>query len=160
MTGTVNNINLTAKTITIVADDGSDGTFKDFTNSDTRIDFDKRIRAGATEVDTFNKKDAYVIVFYFGEGNMRTAVAVRNLGSGPFIEGKGTITKFEGRAHLLSVQDGSGTIGSFRIAADTGADTGLGIVDGFKFQPHKDDQVQVVTTLANGSATALFVSAM
>jgi hypothetical protein len=160
LTGTVSDINLTAKTITIIADDGSGGTFKDLTNPDTRIDFDKRIRAGTTEVDSFNKKGAYVIVFYFGEGNMRTAVAVRSLGSGPFIKGQGTVTKFEGRAHLLSIQEGAGKVEPFRIAADTVADTGLGIVDGFKFQPQKDDTVQVVATLVNGSATALFINSM
>jgi hypothetical protein len=160
LTGTVNNVNLTAKTIMIVTDDGSSGTFKDFTNPETKIDFDKRVRAGATEVDTFDTKGAYVIVFYFGEGNMRTAVAVRSLGSGPFMKSKGTVTRFDGRARLLSIQEESGKVESFRIAGDAVADTGLGIVDGSKFQPQKDDRVQVVATLVNGSATALFINAM
>jgi hypothetical protein len=160
LTGTVKNINLAAKTIMIATDDGSVGTFKDLTNPEIRIDFDKRIRAGATEVDSFNTKGAYVIVFYFGEGNMRTAVAVRSLGSGPFVKSNGMVTKFDGRAHLLSIQEGSGKVESFRTDADTVADTGLGIVEGFKFQPQKDEQVQVVATVVNGAATALFVSAM
>lgn len=160
LTGTVNNINLTAKTITIITDDGSDGTFKDLTNPDTKIDFDKRIRAGATLANTFSKKGAYAIVYYFGEGNARTAVAVPSLGPGPFTKNNGTVIKFDGRAHLLSIQEGAGKVESFRIAADTVADTGLGVVDGFKFQPQKDDQVQVVGTLVNGAATVLFVSAM
>lgn len=160
LTGTVNNVNLAAKTITILTDDGSNSTFKDLTDPDTKIDFDKRIRAGAAEVDTFTQKGAYAIIFYFGEGNMRTAVAVRSLGSGPFTKNNGTVTKFDGRAHLLSIREESGTVESFKIAADTVAETGMGAEEGFKFEPQKDDRVQVIASLVNGSATALFINSM
>jgi len=160
LAGTVSNINLTAKTLTIFTDDGSYGTFKDLTNPDTRLDFDKRIRAGATVANTFNKKGAYAIVFYFGEGNARTAVAVRSLESGPLTKNTGVVTKFDGRAHLLSIQDGSGKVLSFKIASDTVAETGIGVVEGLKFQPQKDKKLQVIASLTNGSATALFINAM
>jgi hypothetical protein len=160
LAGTVNDINPSAKTITVFTADGSGGTFKDLANPNTRVDFDKRIRAGSTEINTFDKKGAYAIVFYFGNENARTAVAVRNLGPGPFSESKGTVTKFDGRAHLLSIREDSGKVDSFNISADTVAETGLGAVDGYKFQPQKDEQVQVISSMVNGSATVLFVHAM
>jgi hypothetical protein len=81
VTGTVNNINLTAKTITVVTDDGSGGTFKAMTNSKTPVEFDKTLRADATAADAFKKNETRVIVYYFGEGDERTAVALRDLGT-------------------------------------------------------------------------------
>jgi uncharacterized protein YigE (DUF2233 family) len=160
MTGTVNDVNQSAKTITIFNADGSGGTFKDLTNPGARIDFDKKIRADATEATAFDKKGTYAIIYYFGNGDSRTAVAVRSLGSGPFTKNIGTVAKFDGRAHLLSIQDSSGKVESFKIDADTVAETGMGVVEGFKFQPQKDEQVQVIASTVNGSATALFVVAM
>ena len=160
LTGTVSNINLPAKTITIFVDDGSYSTFKDLTNPDTRIDFDKRIRADATAASTFSTKGAYVIVFYFGDENIRTSVAVRSLGPGPFTKNVGTLTKFDSRGHSLSIKEASGKVETFRIDADTVAETGTGVEGGFKFQPQKDEHVEVIASSVNGSATALFVNAM
>jgi hypothetical protein len=158
--GTVNDINPNAKTITIFAADGSGGTFKDLANPDTKMDFDKKLRAGTTEINAFGRKGAYAVVFYFGNENARTAVAIRDLGPGPFTENKGTVTKFDSHEHLLSIQEESGKVESFKISADTVAETGLGAVDGYKFQPQKDEQVQVIASVVNGSASALFVHAM
>jgi hypothetical protein len=101
-----------------------------------------------------------VIVFYFGDGDGRTAVAVRNLGSGPFTNDIGTVVRLDGREHLLSIKTKSGVVKSFKIAADTVAETDLGVVNGIKYQPEKDDQVRVVASTVNGASTALFVRAM
>jgi len=93
LTGTVTSIDAAAKTIAIYTDNRSEGFFKDMTNSNTPIEFDKDIRAHATTVDSFKMKNAYVIVFYFGGGDVRTAVALRSLGAGPFSKDTGTVVK-------------------------------------------------------------------
>jgi hypothetical protein len=160
LTGTVNNINLTAKTITVITDDGSDGTFKDMTSSHTSIEFDKDVRTDATAADEFKKSGARVIVYYFGFGKGRTVVALRSLGPGPFTKSPGTVVKFEKGKHSLSIKDRSGAIESFEITRSTVVETGSGAVEGPKFEPGKGDQVQVISTEVNGSATALFVYAM
>jgi hypothetical protein len=160
VTGTVNNINLTAKTITVVTDDGSGSTFKAMTNSKTPVEFDKTLRADATAADAFKKNETRVIVYYFGEGDERTAVALRDLGTGPFKKSSGTVIKFERGEHSLSIKDQTGGIESFKVTRSTVADTGSGAVEGLKFEPGKGDQVQVISTGENGSATALFVDLM
>jgi len=160
LTGTVNNINLTARTITVITDDGSDGTFKDLTNPKAAIEFDKDIRTDATAADEFQKTGVHVIVYYYGFGTVRTVVALRSLGSGPFTKSNGSVVKFEKGEHSVSIKDQSGAIESFKITRGTVAETGIGAVDGLKFEPGKGEQLTVISTGVNGSATALFINSM
>ncbi len=160
LTGTVKSIDGLSKTVTIFTDSGSQSDFKDLTNSKIPIAFEKKIRADATPVDTFKKVGTYVIVFYFGDSDQRTAVALRNLGTGPFTSSTGTVVKFEFKAHSITVRDNSGQVQTFKITPDTVAETFSGVVDGFKFQAQKGEQVRVVGATADGSATALFVNEM
>ena len=71
LVGTVNGVDAKAKTITILTDDGSSGTFKDMTDDHAAIEFDKDIRSESTAADEFNKKSgARVIVYYYGYGDL------------------------------------------------------------------------------------------
>ena len=160
LTGTVSSIDDTAKTITLFQDNGSQSIFNDIGGSRTRYSLDKKVAAGTTAVNGFNKNGAYVIVFYFGNDDNRTAVALKNLGTGPFTSAVGTVAKFEGRTHTISVSDTSGAVQTFKINAETVAEGSLGVVEGFKFQAEKGDRVRVVSTTVDGSPTALFLSAM
>jgi Cu/Ag efflux protein CusF len=159
LTGTVTFIDASAKTITIYTDNRSDGFFKDMTNSNTSIEFDKDIRANATAVDSFKMKGAYVIVFYFGEDDVRTAVALRSLGAGPFSKDTGTVVKIEGK-NSISITDESGAMKSFKLTSSTVAETEYGAVIGSKYQPHKGDKVSMTATAVNGNATALFINTL
>jgi hypothetical protein len=157
LTGTVSSIDPAGKTITVYTDDRSESLFKDFTNLQKRIEFDKKVRADATAASAFNRKGAYVIVYYFGDGNVRTTVGLRSLGSGPFTKNSGTVVKLE--EHSIAIKGESGAVDSFKITSDTVAETGTGAIEGLKFRPQKGDQVQVIATASNGSATALFINA-
>jgi hypothetical protein len=157
LTGTVSSIDPVSKTITLFLDGGSQGVFKDM-ESKTSLSVDKRVLVDATAVDAFKQKGAYVIVLYFGGMDLRTAVALRSLGTGPFSAIDGTVARFESREHAISVEDKSGTVQTFKINADTVAEGYAGAVDGLKFQAQKDDHVHVVGTSQNGSLIALFVS--
>ena len=157
LTGTVSEVDAAAKTITVLQDSGSEGVFHALTNAKTRIVFDKKIEAASTAAPAFDKQGAYAIVFYFGMDDNRTAVAVKSLGSGPFSSISGVVTKFDGHAHSITVQDDSGTQQSFRIDADTVAETTLGVIVGLKLDGHKGDRVRIVSSQVNGAATALFV---
>ncbi len=109
LTGTVASINSAAKTISVMQDNGPSREFGLVPNPKTRIAFDKRIEAESTAAGSFDKQGAYVIVFYYyGQGDARTAVAVKSLGTGPFSSMEGTVTKFDSHAHSISVQDSTG----------------------------------------------------
>jgi hypothetical protein len=156
LTGTVSSVDSVGKTITVFLDGGSQGTFKEMTKAKTPLSVDKKLLATATNVDAFNKNGAYVIVFYFGGTDARTAVALRSLGTGPFTAMEGTVARAE--SHAISVQDKSGAVQTFKLNADTVAESYSGALDGLKFQAQKDGHVRVVGTSQNGDLVALFVS--
>lgn len=160
LSGTVDSINSTTKTITIITDDGSGSTFTAMKDPKTPIEFDKTLRAEATAADAFKTKGTRVIVYFYGYREVRTAVALRDLGRGPFTKSSGTVIKFDRGEHSFSIQDQAGTLESFKVTRSTVADTVSGVVDGLKFEPEKGDQVQVISTGLNDSATALFVNSM
>jgi hypothetical protein len=159
LSGVVYSVNPTRKIIDIKTDDGSEGLFKDLTNSSVSLDFDKDVRADSTLAGDFNKKGANVIVYYFGDSDERTVVALKDLGQGPLKKINGSVTEFNKHERLLTVKDASGAIKSFQIGPQTVAETAVGAVEGDKYDPEKGDQVRVVATLANGKAEALFIRA-
>jgi hypothetical protein len=159
LTGTVSSIDPTDKTITMFLDGGKQGIFKDMTNQKVSMSVDKKLLADTTTPDEFKKSGAYVIVFYFGGSDTRTAVALRSLGAGPFTAITGTVTKFEPH-RSLSVQDTSGATQTFALDGDTVAEGMSGAVSGPKFQADKGDHVRIVGGTKNGAPTALFVSEM
>jgi hypothetical protein len=159
LAGTVNNIDPSAKTITVITDDGSGGTFKDMTNSHVSMEFDKSLRTDTVSAGDFKKSGARVIVYYYGFGNLRTVVALRSLGQGPFTKTSGTVIKFNKGDHSISVKDASGAVEVFKLTKDSVAETGSGVTEGLKFEPEKGDQVRVTSTQAGGVADALFINA-
>jgi hypothetical protein len=106
--GTIRSIDSNAKTITVGTGDGTVKLFKESTNSNVSIDFDKRIRGEATAADAFTKSGVRVIVYYFGAGDIQTAVALQDLGAGPFEERRGTVVKFDRHERLLTLRNSSG----------------------------------------------------
>ncbi len=159
LSGIVSFINPTQKTIDINTDDGSEGLFKDLTNSSVSLDFEKNLRADSTPAEAFTKKGANVIVYYFGDRDVRTAVALQDIGEGPLKKISGTVEKFNKHEHLLTIKDASGVSESFHVDPKTVAETAVGAVEGERFDPEKGDQVRVTAILANGSAEAMFIRA-
>jgi hypothetical protein len=160
LTGTVSAINTATKTVTVFQDNGSQGIFTSPPAHKLSLAFDKKVAAETTPAGAFDKKDSYVIVFYVGEGDARTAVAFKSLGQGPFASTVGTVEKFESHDHAITVQDKSGAEQTFKIDAGTVAEGGMGVEEGFKFHAEKGDQVRIVSSSAGGAPTALFVRSM
>jgi hypothetical protein len=157
LTGTVTAIDKNAKTITVLQDGGSRAVFKEMTNAETPIVFDKKVAAETTAANAYETSGAYAIVFYYGDGPGQTVVALKNLGPGPFTETVGTVKKFEGRAHSILVEDNAGMVQTIKINPATVAETDFGVVEGMKFQAREGDQVRVVSTALSGTPTALFI---
>lgn len=160
LTGTVSLIDPSAKTISVFLDSGSEGQFNDLTNSKMPGSFDKKLRLVTSDVEDSKKKGAYVVVFYFGGSETRSAVALRNLGAGPFTSIAGTVSKFDSHAHSITVEDESGASQTFKLDETTVAEGGFGAVDGLKLDVRKGDRVRVVGSTAAGGLTAVFVRAM
>jgi hypothetical protein len=159
-TGTVSAINEAAKTITVFRDNGSQGVFNEISNLKTRIAFDKKVADATTAVAKFDKSGAYAIVFYYGDRDNPTVVALKNLGAGPFESTAGTVTKVEAHNRSITVTDEAGALHTFKIDKDTVAEGPMGAVGGEKFEVNKGDRVRVVSSTAGGDTTILFVRDM
>jgi len=159
LTGTVSATNPNAHTITVKTDDGSEGLFKDMGTTQTSISFDKEIEAQTTPADQFTKAGSHVIVYYFGDGDVRTAVAVKDLGAASVHKSAGTVTKFDHHQHLMTLKDDAGQMEEIAIDEHTSVDATDGVVEGFKYKPNRGDHMIVIWTAANGRDTALFIYA-
>lgn len=157
LTGTVSGIDTASGTITVLQDNGQTGTFQVKANPKARISFDKRVQAETTAANAFQQKNAYAIVFYFGEDE-RTAVALKSLGTGPFTAATGTVEKFEGH-HTLLIKDSTGAEQTFTITPQTVAESYTGVIDGAHFQVQKGDHVRIVAAKSGAAPNALFVRA-
>ena len=157
LTGSVISVNQETKVITVLQDNGSRAEFHGKPNPKTRVAFDKSVADGTIAAEQFNGQGAYIIVFYYGSTPEKTAVALKDLGAGPFVSTEGTVTKFDVHAHSLMVQDSTGTVQTIRLTSDTVVESNFGAVDGMKFQAQKGDRVRVVAVKADGAPTALFV---
>ena len=158
LAGTVTSVN-PGKTIEVDTDDGSEVEFKDLTKSNIPLEFATDLRAQATSADRFNTKGTHVIVYYFGEGDPMTAVALQGLPSAPLKRTIGTVVKFDRHQRVMTVESTPGGVQSFHIDPTTVVETAVGAVDGRKFDPQKRDQVRVTAASAQGTQTALFIFA-
>lgn len=156
LTGTVSSIDSASKTITLFQDNGSRETY-DVMSAKARLAFDKKVEADSTEAKTFEKSGAYVILFYFGTDENRTAVAVKSLGKGPFSSTTGEVTNWNDHQNTISVKGTDGKVQSFKVDDQTVAETYTGVVNGSKFDVDKGDQVRIVSTLRDGQPIVLFI---
>ncbi len=157
LTGSVSAINTSQGTMTVFQDNGEKSTFKVMASSKPSLAFDKKVAETTTDATRFNQQGAYVVVFYFGRDDNRTAVAVKTLGAGPFSSMTGEVASWNGHDHTLSVSDAKGVEHSFKIDAQTVAETYTGVVNGSKFDIDKGDEVRLVSTKKDGTSTVLFI---
>jgi hypothetical protein len=157
LSGTVTSINPKLGMIEVATDDGSPGHFR-WMKTPTPLDFDKAVSADATAADKFTLKGDHVIVFYFGEGTERTAVALHDLGAGQVDKTTGTVVKLNRRDRLLTIKNIAGAEVSFHLDPKTVADTANGVLEGMKYDLSKGDPVRVTAAAANGGETALLIA--
>src|SRR5690348_6305656 len=82
VSGTVTSINAKADMFQITTDDGSPGTFHWMKDLSKPIDFDKNVKADSVPPEQLKATGTRVVVFYFADGDVRTAVAIHNRGTG------------------------------------------------------------------------------
>lgn len=158
LAGTVESVNAKIKMTEIDTDNGTSGHFEWLKKTGTDINFDKNVKADATEAEKFTTKGAHVIVYFIGDGDIRTIIAVHDLGSGPLEKASGTVIKFSRKERLLTIKTAAGAEATFRVDPKTVADTTTGVTEDFKFDFSKGDQVRVTYVASNGGETALLIA--
>ncbi len=158
VSGTVTSISPKIRMIEVTTDDGTSGHFQWIAKSDGPIMYSRTVSADATAVDKFAAKGSHVIVYYFGEGEVRTAVAVRDLGNSPVKLISGTVIKCNRHDRLLTIHNSSGEEVTFHLDPTTVGDTDSGVEQGFHFDFNKGQPVRVTAAQADGGATALLIA--
>ena len=156
VSGTVTTIHPKIQMTDIETDDGSPDSFQ-WTKPGVSMNFDKNVSADAVAAEKYTTLQAHVIAYYYGVGEVRTLVALHDLGTGPFVKSIGRVVKFDRHEHLLTIQNSKGGQETFAIDAKTVADTETGVVTNYKFDYSKGVRVRILATQANGSQTALLV---
>jgi hypothetical protein len=142
----------------IATDDGSSGHFEWAKKSDGAIDFDKNVSADSTAVDKFETQGTHVIVYYFGDGDERRAVAVHDLGAAPVNAIRGSVIKFNRNGRELTIKDGSGAELTYHLDLKTVGDTEIGVRTAMHYDFSKGQPVRVTTEKSDANATALLIA--
>lgn len=157
VSGTVKGIDPNARTMTVTVDSGSTSQFKLPSDAKVTLDFDKALQSDAVNANKFQHVGDYVVVYFYGYDDDRTAVAVKDLGAGPFEKIDGTVVGFDKHNRTLTVKDDGGKSESFALGDHLVVDTGVSVAAGRGYDPHKGWQVRVTYTTAGDKNTAVFV---
>jgi phage baseplate assembly protein gpV len=157
--GTVTAIYPATHTIKVSTDDGSTGLFE-IMKTETPLNFQKSVRALTVPAGSFNKPNNQIVIFFFGQDSIRTAVAVEDLGDATLEKTVGTLLRIDKHAHEFTVKDSTGAQKTFQIDAKTICDASQGVVDGQKFDIDKGAQVRITSVTQNGTSVALLVRAL
>jgi uncharacterized protein YrzB (UPF0473 family) len=160
LAGKVTAIYPATNSIKIATDDGSMGLFEIMVKANTPLNFDKGVKAMTVPAGSFTKADDQVVLFFYGDDSVRTAVAVEDLGVSPLVKSVGTVVKLDKREHLLTIKNSDGVEETFHIDAKTLGDGSQGVVKCDKFDLDKGAKVRVTAITENGAQTALFIRAL
>jgi hypothetical protein len=159
LTGTLTAANPNGDTFSIKTADGSIASFKASDTKGTAVTFSKDVAAETVPPNAFHTLGAHVLVFYYGYDTMRTAVAIKSLGTDPLTRVTGTVRNFDKHRHAMTVDGSPAAPVDIILSGDTIVDTPDGVVEGLKYHPNKGELVRAVTKPSEGAQTALFISA-
>ena len=158
LTGVVTTVDSAAHTLTLTSSDGTQTVFRDETGDHPRYDFDKTLQASSKDCADFDKKGDRVIVYYFGDGLQRRAVAIKDLGETPLKVSTGTVTHWDHHHHVVTIKGPDGKTQTFQLDNNTAVDTPTGVVNGDKFGPENGDQVSIKYLDKDGNNEAVYLS--
>jgi hypothetical protein len=159
LAGKVTAIYPATNSIKVATDDGSMGLFE-VMKANTPLNFDKGVKAMTVPAGSFTKADDQVVLFFYGDDSIRTAVAVEDLGASPLVKSVGTVVKIDKHDHLLTILNSAGAEETFHLDAKTLGDGSQGVVKADKLDIDKGAKVRVTAVTENGAQTALFIRAL
>jgi hypothetical protein len=158
LTGVVTKIDSADHTITVTSSDGTQNVMQDEMKQHARYDFDKALQSSATDCSAFNKQGDRIILYYFGDGLQRRAVALKDLGQTPLKLSTGVVTHWDRHHHVVTIKAADGATQTFQLDNNTAVDTPMGVVNGDKFGPQNGDQVSIKYLNKDGNNEAVFLS--
>lgn len=159
MSGQIKAISVPLKTVDLLSG-GATNQFKMPTDQHVALSFDNDLRSGSIDPDQFKKTGDFAVVYYYGVDSDRTAVAIKDLGAGPFEVLKGTVVGFDKKTRLMKVKDADGKLHSITLGEHLVVDTDMGVDNGRRFDPHRGDPVRVTYTTSGNQNTAVFLRSM
>lgn len=157
VSGVVKTVDPHSNMMQITVDSGDTSQFKLPSGTKVTLDFDKALQSDSVDADKFQHVGDYVVVYYYGYDDDRTAVAVKDLGTGPFEKIDGTVVSYDKHARAMMVKDDGGKSESFALGDHLVVDTGVSVAAGRSYDPHKGWQVRVTYTKTGDKNTAVFV---
>ena len=154
MTGTIRSVSATQLTAT---SSGVTQTFSVGRKSHASFNFDKDLREDSTPAADFHKLGAFVVIYYYGTSTEKTAVAVKDLGAGPFERTSGTVTHFDKHSRRLTIKSTAGKTESFIVGDKAVIDAGMQAKSGRKIDPPKGSHVRVTAVPENGAQTIVLL---
>jgi hypothetical protein len=132
--------------ISVTVGSGPAMTFAIQTSSKPSLDLASDLRASSSAPGSLHTLGDFVLVYYYGFDSQRTAVAVKDLGAGPFTKAQGTVLAFDKHTRILTLKDAAGKQTSLLLDNALIIDTDMGVTNGRKFTPHRGDQIRVTYT--------------
>ena len=157
VSGMVKAVNPDSKTMDVAAENGDTSHFRLPVNAKVTLDFDKALQSDATDAGKFQHVGDYVVVYYYGYGDERTVVAVKDLGAGPFLKSEGTVVSFDKHARTMTVKDDAGKSNAFALDDHLVVDSGMSVASGRGYDPHKGCHVVVTYAQAGEKSSAVFI---
>lgn len=159
VSGKIKAINLPSKTVDMISA-GADNEFKIGADQHVSLSFNNDLRSQSVDPNQFKDVGDFAVVYYYGVDNDRTAVAIKDLGAGPFQKLNGTVVNFNKKSRLMTVKDAAGKLHRLTLSDHLVIDTDLGADNGRKFDPHKGDPVAVTYTTSGNQNVAVFLRSM
>ncbi|HEY4356571.1 MAG TPA: hypothetical protein VGN16_12540 [Acidobacteriaceae bacterium] len=156
LAGTVTAADTKGGSLTVQAADGTNHQFHVSDPTDASA-LKSDLRSDTISPVGFSKIGDQVIVFYAGFDSDAKAIALRDLGAGPFVKAVGTVVHYDKHTRTLTIKPATGPVQEFQLDDKAAAETSLGAVEGSHFDPHKGTQVGVTAATDNGKETALFL---
>jgi hypothetical protein len=141
----------------VAVDNGDTSQFKLPTNAKVTLDFDKALQSDSVSAHNFQHVGDYVVVYYYGYANDRTAVAVKDLGAGPFQKIEGTVVSFDKHSRTMTIRDTDGKQAVFELSDHLIVDSGVSVASGRGYDPHKGSYVTVTYAQVGNNNTAVFI---
>ena len=154
MTGTIRSVNATQLTAT---SSGLTQTFSVNEKSHPSLNFDRVLREDSTPAADFHKLGAFAVIYYYGLSTDQTAVAVKDLGAGPFTRTSGTVTNFDKHSRRLTITTDAGKSEDFIVAEKAVVDTGMDAKPGRQTDPPSGSHVRVTAVPGKNAPTVVFL---
>jgi hypothetical protein len=155
--GTVTALHPKARIVEVNTDDGSSGHFRWEVPPGPPLDFSKTVSVDSIAADKFAAVGDHAIVYYYGDGDLRTIVALHDLGTIKVTKTMGTVVKLNRKERTLIVKKASGDTATFHLGPKTVGATSDGVVADLKFDFDKNQNVLVVSAQQNGEDTAVLI---